>query len=67
MIGNAIERCRQTDPLAAAELAAWILDDVLHRIDGAESVGGARLEAVYAYRSLFDAIYEKEEGWLGPT
>jgi hypothetical protein len=65
-VGNAIERCRQTDPMAAAELAGWILGDVLQRIDAAENARDARLDAVYIYRSLFDAIEHHEEGWFMP-
>jgi hypothetical protein len=63
-IGDAIERCRRPDPMVAAELAAWVLGDVLQRIDAAEN--DARSDAVYAYHSLFDTIYEHEEGWFMP-
>ena len=65
-IGEAIERCRQADPVAAAELAAWVLGDVLQRIEAAEAPAMRGWIAVYVYRGLFDEIDEHEEGWFMP-
>jgi CHAT domain-containing protein len=65
-ISQAVEQCRQTDPFAAAELAAWVLGDVLQRIDATESASDARLDALHVYRGLVDAIDEHAEAWFMP-
>jgi len=65
-IGNAIEQCWKADPMASTELAAWIVGDVLKRIDAAESAGDTQLDAVHAYRSLRDALNDHEERWFMP-
>jgi len=61
-----MEQCRDADKSAAAELGAWILGDLLHRIDAAESVDDQRTDARHVYASLFEEIYRHEEGWFGP-
>jgi hypothetical protein len=65
-IQDAVRRCRLQDPRSAAELGAWVLGDVMQRIDAAERAGEERLDALLALRSLFDELVEHEEDWFMP-
>jgi CHAT domain-containing protein len=65
-VQDTVQRCRLQDPKAAADLGAWVLGDVMQRIDAAERAGDRQVETLLAFRSLFDLLVEHEEDWVMP-
>ncbi len=66
IVVDAVDRCHRMDASAAADLAAWVLGDVLERVSAAEREGAERREQVLMFRTLYDAISSHEEGWFMP-
>jgi hypothetical protein len=65
-IRELVEGCRADDSYAAADLAAWVVGDVLDRERASSDAAESKQATALVMRTIRDKLADREEGWIMP-
>ena len=66
IISTAVGQVHSIEPYAAADLAAWVLGDLLCRVSDARKEPEHRYDVAIGCAGIYDAIEGHQESWFMP-